>query len=199
MIKSCIVGIIIVLIAGAALFSVYELTASATYSPLQAGNGEEQPRASNRACFTPGEDCEAMIVRTIDAAVHRIHVQAYLFTDEAIARALEDACKRKLEVIVLFDKRERSQRGSVAPELVEAGVKVFLDSRPAIAHNKTIIIDPNGPHPIVETGSFNFTYSAEHRNAENVLIVRTDLRLAAAYEQYFQQRLAASEPWERGE
>jgi phosphatidylserine/phosphatidylglycerophosphate/cardiolipin synthase-like enzyme len=196
MTKFCIVGFVIVLIAGVSLYIVYELTASATNSPVQTG---EQTRASYQACFTPGDDCEAAIVRTIDAAAHRVHMQAYLFTDEAIARALEEAARRKLEVIVLVDKREESQRSSVVPELVEAGVRVLLDDHPAIAHNKTIIIDPDGPHPIVETGSFNFTYSAEHRNAENVLIVRNDHRLAAAYEGYFQQRLAASEPWERGE
>lgn len=197
MIKSYIVGIMIVLIAGATLYVVYELTASAP-SPVQAGDGEQR-EANSITCFTPGNNCEAMIVRIIDAAAHRIHVQAYLFTDEAIARALEGASRRSLEVIVLLDKRARTERGSIAPELVEAGVKVLLDDHPAIAHNKTIIIDPDGPHPIVETGSFNFTYSAEHRNAENVLIVRDDHGLAAAYERYFQKRLAASVPWERDE
>ena len=92
MIKSYIVGIMIVLIAGVTLYVVYDLTASATDSPVQAGD-REQPRASRQVCFTPGDNCEAVIVRTIDAAVHRIHVQAYLFTDEAIARALEDAAR----------------------------------------------------------------------------------------------------------
>jgi phosphatidylserine/phosphatidylglycerophosphate/cardiolipin synthase-like enzyme len=159
----------------------------------------QQSKASSQACFVPGDDCEAAIVRTINAAVHRIHVQAYLFTDEPIARALETAARDHLEVIVILDKRERSERGSIAPELVKEGVKVLFDNHPAIAHNKTIIIDPDGPHSIVETGSFNFTYSAEHRNAENVLIVRNDHGLAAAYQLNFQKRLAASQPWERGE
>lgn len=75
----------------------------------------------------------------------------------------------------------------------------MFDGRPAIAHNKTIIIDPDGPNSVVETGSFNFTYSAERRNAENALIVRGDADLASAYEGYFQKRLAVSEPWEKGE
>lgn len=66
---------------------------------------------------------------------------------------------------------------------------------PGSAHNKTIIIDPAGPDPVVETGSFNFSYSAEHRNAENALLVRDDPALAAAYERYFQERLAVSDPW----
>ena len=38
-----------------------------------------------------------------------------------------------------------------------ACLKVLFDYRPAIAHNKTIIIDPDFLRPVVETGSFNFT------------------------------------------
>lgn len=198
MIRSWIVGFSIVLSAAVTLCIVYELTASARHSPVQSAH-EEHPEANRQVCFTPGDDCEAMIVRTIDAAAHRIHVQAYLFTDEAIAQALENASRRHLEIIVLLDKRERSQPRSVAPELAGAGVRVLVDNHPAIAHNKTIIIDPGGLNAIVETGSFNFTYSAEKRNAENVLIVREDRGLVAAYERNFQNRLAVSEPWERGE
>jgi phospholipase D len=158
-----------------------------------------RPKGSHRApdilWLTPGEDCEALIVRAIAAAAHAIHVQAYSFTDEPIARALEDASHRNLKVIVLLDKKQRTQRSSVAHELVDAGLQVLFDDHPAIAHNKTIIIDPESPNSILETGSFNFTYSAENRNAENVLIVRDDQSLTTAYERYFQQRLAASDPW----
>ena len=110
------------------------------------------------------------------------HLQAYVFTDRAIARALEGAFRRNLEVIVLFDKGQRHEPSSVAPELMQAGLEVMVDDRPRIAHNKTIIIDPDGPDPVVETGSFNFSYSAEHRNAENALLVRDDPALAAVYE-----------------
>jgi phosphatidylserine/phosphatidylglycerophosphate/cardiolipin synthase-like enzyme len=198
MVRYWINGIIIVLIAVATLYLVYELTASTTQRPIQGENGQH-PGADRQVCFTPDDDCEAVIVRTINTAEHRVHVQAYLFTDEAIAHALMDAARRSIEVVVLVDKREQRERGSVVPKLLNAGVQVLLDDHPAIAHNKTIIIDPDSSHPTVETGSFNFTYSADHRNAENVLIVRNDLGLAAAYEQYFTERLAASKPWERGE
>jgi phosphatidylserine/phosphatidylglycerophosphate/cardiolipin synthase-like enzyme len=136
-----------------------------------------------------------MILQAINAASRRVHLQAYVFTDRAIARALESAYRRNLEVIVLLDKDQRHDRYSVAPELVQAGLKVMFDDRPQIAHNKTIIIDPDDPDPVVETGSYNFSYSAERRNAENALLVRDDPALATAYEQYFQARLAASDPW----
>jgi phospholipase D len=53
-----------------------------------------------------------------------------------------------------------------------------IDYKPAIAHNKVIIID-NGS---VITGSFNFTKAAQFKNAENVLIIH-DKQLADIYKQ----------------
>jgi phosphatidylserine/phosphatidylglycerophosphate/cardiolipin synthase-like enzyme len=206
-IKSWIFATIIVLIAGAALYGVHALTASTApepiqHVPVQSADGNQQrfaQGATYQVCFTPGNNCESMIVRAINASSRSIHVQAYVLTDEGIARALKDASRRNLEVIVLLDKRARSQRGSVAPELIRAVLKVLFDDRPAAAHNKTILIDPGSANPVVETGSFNFTYSAERRNAENALIVRGDPGLASAYERYFQERLTVSERWERGD
>jgi phosphatidylserine/phosphatidylglycerophosphate/cardiolipin synthase-like enzyme len=150
--------------------------------------------ATYQTCFTPGDDGEGLIEQAINAAIRQIHVQAYLFTDRNIARALEDARRRGLDVIVLLDKRQRRDPDSVAPELAQAGVEVMFDDQPRIAHNKTFVIDPDGPDPVVETGSYNFTYSAERRNAENALLVRDDPAFAAAYERYFQERLAAAHP-----
>jgi phospholipase D len=181
------------------LFLGQALTAILMAEPVQTAATEPPqhfaPQATYQVCFTPGGDCESVIVRAITTAARRIHVQAYSFTDKAIAQALEDASQRGIEVIVLLDKSQRHERNSVAPRLVGAGLKILFDDQPRIAHNKTIIIDPDGPNPIVETGSFNFSYNAEYRNAENALIVRDDRALVGAYERYFQARLAVSEPW----
>jgi len=84
------------------------------------------PQATYQTCFTPGDDCEGLIERAINAAIRRIHVQAYLFTDRDIARVLEDARRRGLEVIVLLDKRQRRDPESVAPELAQAGAEVMV-------------------------------------------------------------------------
>ena len=43
-----------------------------------------------------------------------------------------------------------------------------IDYQPMIAHNKVMIIDSN----IVATGSYNYTYRAQEKNAENILIIK---------------------------
>src|SRR5438309_6038372 len=51
--------------------------------------------------------------------------------------------------------------------MANAGVPVWIDDAPAIAHNKIIVIDRR----IVIGGSYNYTASAERRNAENVTFI----------------------------
>jgi isopropylmalate/homocitrate/citramalate synthase len=69
----------------------------------------------------------------------------------------------------------------------DAGIAVRQDGKHAIAHNKVMVID----QAVVITGSFNFTNSAETRNAENVLILKSpDLAL--------QYRLQWQNHWAHG-
>jgi phosphatidylserine/phosphatidylglycerophosphate/cardiolipin synthase-like enzyme len=69
-------------------------------------------------------------------------------------------------------------------------VPVLIDAIHAIAHNKVMVIDGK----MVITGSFNFTNSAEERNAENLLVIR-DRVLAERYEQNWQKHKTHSEPY----
>lgn len=51
----------------------------------------------------------------------------------------------------------------------------------AIVHSKTLVIDPFGEHPVVVTGSHNFSTNASTKNDENFLIIRDDPTLAESY------------------
>jgi phosphatidylserine/phosphatidylglycerophosphate/cardiolipin synthase-like enzyme len=48
-------------------------------------------------------------------------------------------------------------------------IRVLIDNKPAIAHNRVIVLDGR----TVITGSFNFTLSADTRNAENVVVLES--------------------------
>jgi len=141
-------------------------------------------------CFTPGEDCTSLIVRELDAAGKSILVQAYSFTSAPIAKALVSAHGRGVDVRVILDKSQRSERYSSARFLVNAGIPTWIDDKVAIAHNKVMVIDG----ATVITGSFNFTKSAQERNAENLLILQ-DPELAAQYARNWESRRAKSVPY----
>ncbi len=132
--------------------------------------------------FTPWDDAEGAIVRDLGAARRSIHVQAFLLTSRSIARALLQAHQRGVMVEVLAD-REMLQKGenSLLPRLATEGIPLWLETRYASAHNKVILIDAAEAGAIVITGSYNFTWSAQARNAENLLILRGNPALARRY------------------
>ncbi|RLJ67495.1 phospholipase D family nuclease [Sulfurisoma sediminicola] len=132
--------------------------------------------------FTPWDDAEGALLRVLGEARQTIYVQAFLLTSRTLGRALIDAHRRGVAVAVLAD-REMVANGdnSQIPKLVEAGIPVWLEVRYQSAHNKIVLIDPEEAHPIVVTGSYNFTFSAQARNAENLLILSDNPPLARAY------------------
>ncbi len=132
--------------------------------------------------FTPWDDAEGAVLRAINDSRKTIHVQAYLFTSRPLAKALIEARQRGVAVEILTD-REMLAKGdnSQIPQLAEAGIPVRLEVRYAAAHNKILLIDAGESDSAVVTGSYNFTWSAQARNAENLLILRGNPALSAAY------------------
>jgi len=146
---------------------------------------------TTRTCITPGQDCTSVIVQTIDTAKTELLVQAYGFTTMEIAQAIVRAKDRGVKVEVVLDKSNETSNDNGAELLVSHGISPKIDSTVAIAHNKVMVIDQS----TIITGSFNFTESAQKRNAENVLVITGDQQLAAQYRKNFETRLAASRPY----
>jgi phosphatidylserine/phosphatidylglycerophosphate/cardiolipin synthase-like enzyme len=141
-------------------------------------------------CFTPGGNCTQVIVQAVGEAQRTILAQAYSFTSAPIAKALLDAHKRGVQVQVILDKSQRSEKYSSADFLANQGVPVVIDANHAIAHNKVIVIDGE----MVLTGSFNFTKAAQAKNAENLLVIR-DPTLATQYTQNGEVHRQHSQPY----
>lgn len=148
------------------------------------------------ALFTPWDDVEAHVLAEIRAARRSIHVQAYLLTSRTIARALQAAHRREVDVRILADaEMVANGENSRIPELASAGIPVWLETRYANAHNKIMLIDADGEHPVVMTGSYNYTWSAQARNAENLLILRDNHPLAEAYLNNWRRHQRDAQPY----
>jgi len=134
-----------------------------------------------KAYFSPDGGALKAITRQIDRAVREVLVQSYIMTSKPIESALINAYRRGVEVEVIFDRNEQKERKYVTSKMLKSrGIQVWLDDRHASSHNKIIIID----RETVITGSFNFTYAAEARNAENLLIIPS-AELAGLYTDNF--------------
>jgi phosphatidylserine/phosphatidylglycerophosphate/cardiolipin synthase-like enzyme len=144
--------------------------------------------------FSPNGNGEALILRAIGAARQSILIQAYSFTDRRIVAALGKAKARGVDVRVILDKSDsQSYEGHepVASVIRAEQIPVWIDTSVNIAHNKVMIIDELD----LITGSYNFTYSAAHRNAENLLYIRKATTLAAAYVSNWYWRKSCAKPY----
>lgn len=137
--------------------------------------------------FSPHGGGEAGLVDFIKTAKHTLDLQAYSFTSDPIAEAVQAAKARGVKVRAIFDKGQPNANGGNYKQIAAAGIPCWIDYRVSIAHNKVIIVDGKA----VATGSFNFTTDAEAHNAENSLILY-DAGLAARYTANFEARLALS-------
>ena len=174
------------------------LQAKAAKTPMPAAirqPNKVQATGTIEVAFSPNGGGAGLIIRTIGEAKKTIQVQAYSFTNADIAKALLDAHKRGVNVRVVLDKSQETEKYTSATFLANAGVPVRIDDDFAIAHSKIMILDEE----TVITGSFNFTKAAEERNAENVLVIRGNRELAKLYLQNWQWRWDASEAYKRKE
>jgi len=156
----------------------------AKYALLAAADGATALPATGtvEVLFTPWDDAEGAIVRALFAARRSLHVQAYLLTSRSIAHALQAAQSRGVAVEILADREmmEKNDK-SLLPLLAGGGIPVWLETRYAAAHNKVILIDAAQADAVVITGSYNFSWSAQARNAENLLILRGNPALVRRY------------------
>ena len=151
--------------------------------------------------MTGVQTCALPIYTPIAAAIRNarqtIRVQAYGFTAPTILDALGEARARGVDVRVILDKSNdpatRRDGGRDGGKLVGAqftsamGIPTWIDHSVAIAHNKLIIVDGK----VVIGGSYNFTVSAEDRNAENVTFIES-VEIAELYGRNWDGRRAVS-------
>ena len=151
----------------AGLLAVAFFAAVLTAAPAFAGEIQ--------ACFSPplpgGCDPLATVVQAIDGARKTVVVQMYALRSRQIVTALVNAKRHGVDVRAIVDRsqlrEDRSDTYAVG-RLASGGVPVLVDTVPGLMHNKVMIVDGI----TVVTGSFNYTWSAEHRNAENLLVIR---------------------------
>ncbi|KAI1729490.1 PLD-like domain-containing protein [Ditylenchus destructor] len=148
-------------------------------------------------CFTPPVGCGELIGKEILKANESIYMQAYGFTSADIINNLIKVKKgewqeengqtvkrdKEVKIQVLLDKSNTKDSRSKLENIQDAEIDVMVDKVSAIAHNKIIVIDSE----LVITGSYNFTWSADNRNAENVLMIRSK-KVAKFYKEMFFHR-----------
>ncbi len=129
--------------------------------------------------FAPEDGVAGHIVSEIGLARKEIRFMVYSFTDKNISGAMIGKRKEGLAVEGIFNGSQLKDENSVWSSLNSEGIPVYF-SKNRTLHHKVMIIDSS----VVITGSYNFTKSANTRNDENILIIRSPEIARAYLEEY---------------
>ena len=124
-----------------------------------------------------------VILENINNAKDEIIIAVAWFTHRDLFSAIMMSLEREVDVSILLirDIINCNVYGLDFNQFIAKGGKLcFVDSRKVLMHNKFCLIDRR----TVITGSYNWTYSAEHRNAENVLVTDYSV-VCVAYMKHF--------------
>jgi len=135
--------------------------------------------------FSPQDRPGDAVVRAFTSARREILVAIYEFTETQIADALVAASQRHVDVWLLMDQSVSHDRGSQSYGMAQifgshARIRAGIGGASGILHDKFAVVD----EARVLTGSFNWTYSAEDRNWENLVIIDS-ASVAQAYAREF--------------
>jgi phosphatidylserine/phosphatidylglycerophosphate/cardiolipin synthase-like enzyme len=136
--------------------------------------------------FSDGDRVAERIVAAINHTQKSLHVAIYDLTEADITAAIDAAHRRGVDVRIVADEGQAREPHSQVRYLQSQGIAVRLSrgyrGNRSIMHDKFAVFDAR----LVETGSFNWTTSADRYNYENALFI-AEPGVAARYEREFER------------
>jgi len=123
--------------------------------------------ANTEVYFSLYDNPQKEIIKNINQAEAFINIAMYIFTDREIALPLIRARERGVKVRLYLDQDQVDYKYSQSRFLVQKGIKTRISTNNYIMHNKFAIID----NRLLFTGSYNWTFFANNRNDENLMII----------------------------
>ncbi len=138
--------------------------------------------AKTEVYFSLYDNPQKEIIQNINQAEAFINIAMYIFTDRETALPLIEAQERGVKVRLYLDKDQIDYKYSQSRFLVQKGIKTRVSTNNYNMHNKFAIID----NRLLLTGSYNWTFSANHRNDENLMVI-DDPEIITRYQNQFEK------------
>jgi mitochondrial cardiolipin hydrolase len=138
--------------------------------------------STNKAYFSPGDDCLNHILELIDGCENSLDICVFTISDDRIKNALLNAHVENVAIRVISDNDKLKDEGSDIKELSQRGIAVKIDTTPYHMHHKFMIVDGK----TLLTGSYNWTRSAARFNQENVLSMQ-DANVISSFQEHFDE------------
>lgn len=123
------------------------------------------------------------IIDEIDLATNEIVVAVYWFTNQELFEKLIEKIENsvKVQLIIHNDYINNRETGLPFQELINKGGEFYFSDNFNPMHNKFCVID----NKTLINGSYNWTYYAENRNRENILIIKDEIETISAFRTEF--------------
>jgi phosphatidylserine/phosphatidylglycerophosphate/cardiolipin synthase-like enzyme len=141
---------------------------------------------SIKTFFSPGGNAMTAVHEELRRATKNIRFMAFSMTDKDILQILLEKKAAGVKVEGVFDNCLIPQY-SIYWDLKKAGILVLGDGNQALMHHKVMVIDDQ----TVITGSYNFSKSAQNKNQENMLVIKSPLIAKQYVDEYYKIRTAA--------
>ncbi len=123
------------------------------------------------------------ILQSLDEATEEIFVAVYWFTNHKLFDKLCEKVRqgKKVSLIIHNDYINNREAGLNFQSFIDLGGQFYFSDAENPMHNKFCIIDSK----TLINGSYNWTYYAENRNSENILVIKDELQTAVAFHAEF--------------
>jgi phosphatidylserine/phosphatidylglycerophosphate/cardiolipin synthase-like enzyme len=139
------------------------------------------------SCFSPSDEPDGHILRALSTADYQVEIGLLLLTSQTLLDEIIRLHDQGVDIRVILD--DEASSADAVSSLKADGIPVAIHDPSPIFHHKYAVIDEGHPDsdPQVVTGSHNWTFSADHINDENTLIIH-DQAMANIFRQEFEAR-----------
>ena len=138
--------------------------------------------------FSPDNKPAEKLIKSIDNAKSRIYAAVFMITNNKIIDALIRAKNKNIDIQIITDSGSLTFQKNKINKILKSKIPIFVYNSSsenkhffnARMHNKFAIIDN-----WVWTGSFNWTYYADTKNQENIILMNKP-KVILKYEKQFE-------------
>jgi hypothetical protein len=141
-------------------------------------------------------DCiRKQIRKEISKSEKEILIAVYWFTNQELFDVLIKKLKEgiKIELIIHNDFINNRESGLPFQQFIDNGGKFYFSDGNNPMHNKFCIIDKK----VLINGSYNWTYFAEEKNRENILVIENEIEVINSFHNEFQRLIKLTTPLDR--
>jgi hypothetical protein len=141
------------------------------------------------------ENIRINILKELLKAEKNIVAAVYWFTNWELFNVLIEKLKKGVSVQLIIHNDFINNRESGLPfqEFIDNGGKFYFSDGNNPMHNKFCIIDRR----VLINGSYNWTYFAEEKNRENILVIENEIEVINSFHNEFEKLIKLTTPLDR--